>query len=34
MDFPIAFLTRNWLLILVVFTVFCLLGYYLGRRLP
>ena len=34
MSFPIAFLTQNWLLVLVVVTVFGLLGYYLGRRLP
>ena len=34
MSFPIAFLTQNWLLVLVVFTLFGLLGYYLGRRLP
>jgi len=34
MSFPIAFLTQNWLLVLVVVTFFVLLGYYLGKRLP
>lgn len=34
MGFPIAFITQNWLLVLVVVTFFGLLGYYLGKRLP